>query len=435
MVRGFHNSTIQRGSSVSRRRKLIVRATVLAMVAALVAVVTTPVVSGAAPSVRGFDGETIKIGGMGLHNNFPDGANGAQGRFQRFNETNEIKGIKIEYTGYLDDKQDPATALSVARELVQQEQVFAIVPNLSQYTPGDYLTQQKVPWFGWGFDASYCSPSPKETLYGFGYNGCLIPPDPKRMPDSGGQLYKYVSGQAGTDEPTLAMFSNETDSGKNAVATQASGYAGAGFDIVYAKGLLPPPPIGDVTPYVQELLSSNDGGPPDAIVCLLSIDCLEVWTQLKANNYAGTFQSTLYSDLLAGPLEGSVASVQFQPFVEDTPAQQQMVEDVHAFKADAAINSGVAASYFAADIFISTLKQLKKQKKDITPENVQALAAKSTYEVEGLFGPVDFPKAFVRSTPACTAIVQANGTSWDTVEPYVCSTKTFKVQQKFLDAA
>ena len=52
---------------------------------------------------------------MGLHNNFPDGDNGAQGRFQRFNETNEIKGIKIDYVDYLDDKQDPATALSVGR--------------------------------------------------------------------------------------------------------------------------------------------------------------------------------------------------------------------------------------------------------------------------------------------------------------------------------
>ena len=255
------------------------------------------------------------------------------------------------------------------------------------------------------------------------------------MPDSGGQLYKFVSEKTGSKSPTLAMFSNETDSGKNSVATQASGYAGAGFDVVYVKGLLPPPPIGDVTPYVQELLSSNDGGPPDAIVCLLSIDCLEIWTQLKANNYAGTFQSTLYSDLFAKALEGSVASVQYQPFAEDTPAQQQMVEDIHAFKADAAINSGVAASYFAADMLISSLKQLKKQGKEITPENVQAVAAKSTFEVKGLFGPTKFPDSNVRPTPACTAIVQANGTTWDTVEPYVCSSKTFKVQQKFLDTA
>jgi branched-chain amino acid transport system substrate-binding protein len=244
-----------------------------------------------------------------------------------------------------------------------------------------------------------------------------------------------VSEKTGNDKPTLAMFSNETDSGKNSVATQASGYAGAGFDIVYAKGLLPPPPINDVTPYVQELLTSNDGGPPDAMVCLLSIDCLPVWSQLQANNYEGTFQSPLYSDALVKALTGSVASVQYVPFGENTPAQQKMVDQIHAFKADAAINSGVAASYFAADMFISTLKQLKKQKLEITPENVQKVAAKTTFEVEGLFGPTKYPDAFVRSTPACTAIVSDNGTAWETVEPYVCSSKTFKVQQKYLDAA
>jgi hypothetical protein len=86
-------------------------------------------------------------------------------------------------------------------------------------------------------------------------------------------------------------------------------------------------------------------------------------------------------------------------------------------------------------MFIAALKQVKKQKLDITPENVQKVAAQMTFEVDGLFGPTDFPDSFVRPTPACTAIVLSNGTAWDTVEPFVCSTKTFKVQKKYLDAA
>ena len=171
-------------------------------------------------------------------------------------------------------------------------------------------------------------------------------------------------------------------------------------------------------------------------MCLLSIDCLEMWTQLKANNYAGRSSRPLYSDLFAKALEGSVASVQYQPFAEDTPAQQQMVEDIHAFKADAAINSGVAASYFAADMLISSLKQLKKQGKEITPENVQAVAAKTTFEVKGLFGPTKFPDS-QRPADARRARRSCRPTArrWETVEPYVCSSKTFKVQQKFLDTA
>ena len=245
-----------------------------------------------------------------------------------------------------------------------------------------------------------------------------------------------MSEKTGSKNPTLAMFSNETDSGKHAVATQASGYAGAGFDVVYAKGLLPPPPIGDVTPYVQELLTSNDGGPPDAIVCLLSIDCLEIWTQLKANNYEGTFQSPLYSDLLVKALEGSVASVQYQPFGRGhagAAADGRGHPRVQGRRRDQLGCGGVVLRGRHADHLAEAAEEAEASRSPARTS--RAVAAKTTFEVKGLFGPTKYPNSNVRPTPACTAIVQANGTTWETVEPYVCSTKTFKVQQKFLDTA
>ena len=72
---------------------------------------------------------------------------------------------------------------------------------------------------------------------------------------------------------------------------------------------------------------------------------------------------------------------------------------------------------------------------DITPENVQKVAVTLTFEIKGLYGPTKYPESNVISTPSCGAIVLANGTGWDTVEPYACSTKTYKVQQKYIDAA
>jgi len=420
---------------LSRHRKFMARIGSLVVVTALAAVAASPGAGIAAQSVQGFDGSTIKIGGMGIFSSFPDGDVGARARFQRFNDDKEIKGIEIEYTEYLDEKLDPTLALSNARQLVEQDGVFAIIPSLSAVMPGDYLTQRKVPWFGWAFDATYCTESPSETSYGFGYNGCLVPDDPKRMPDNGGQLYKYVSTKTGNQKPTVAIFANDSDSGSRATATQASAYAGAGFDVVLAKGILPPPPIGDVTPYVQELLTSADGDPPDAMVCLLILDCIEIWSQVKANNYEGTFQSPLYSDLLIQAMEGSVASVTYVPTDVGTPAQAKMAADFAAFKSDAVINSGTSASYFAADIFIRTLKLLKKKNIDITPENVQKMAAKSTFSVKGLYGPTSYPESFVRPTPSCVAIALDNGTAWETVEPYTCSSKTFKVQKKFFEGA
>ena len=232
--------------------------------------------------------------------------------------------------------------------------MFAIVPNLSQYTPGDYLTQQNVPWFGWAFDATYCSPTPSTSLYGFGYNGCLIPPDPKRMPDSRWPALQVREREDGREEADARDVLERDRLRRNSVATQASGYAGAGFDVVYVKGLLPPPPLPDVTPYVQELLhvrrrrtARRDGVPAvRSTACPSTSSCGRTTTRAP-------IQSPLYSDLLAGPLEGSVASVQLRAVRGEHAAQQQMIEDIHAFKSGAAINSGVAASYFAADMFIT----------------------------------------------------------------------------------
>ena len=80
------------------------------------------------------------------------------------------------------------------------------------------------------------------------------------MPDSGGPLYTYASKQTGKQHPTVAIFGNDTQSGKNAVQYQASSYQGAGFDVTYAKGPIPPPPVSDYTPYAQEVLT---GGPTE----------------------------------------------------------------------------------------------------------------------------------------------------------------------------
>ena len=87
-----------------------------------------------------------------------------EARFKRFNDTNEIKGVKIKYAEFADDKQDPATALNEARRLVTQDQVFAIVGDVSQFNPVEYFTQQHVPYFGWAFDNTYCSTKPTTTL-------------------------------------------------------------------------------------------------------------------------------------------------------------------------------------------------------------------------------------------------------------------------------
>ena len=381
-------------------------------------------------SVRGFDGSTITIAGLGITAQFPGADAGIKARVKRFNDNGEIPGVKLNYVEYANSGQDPATALSEARRLVSSDKAFAIVGDTSQNNPGTYFKQQKVPYFGWAFDNTYCSNSSTSStdVWGFGWNGCLIPDNPKVMPDAGAQLYTYVKQVTGKDHPTLAMFSNSTQSGKNSVSTQAVAYQGAGFNVVMKSGLLPLPPISDYTPYVQQVMTADSGKAPDAVVCLLSTDCISMWSLMKAQGYKGTFQSPLYSDLLLKPMQGSVASIQFVALNIPGDAINQINADVKAVAPKQAVDTGVLTGYWTTDEFIQALETVAKSGKDlISPENVQKAAAVQTWQMQGLVGPVEYPAATLKSTPACTSIVLDTGTEWKTVVPYKCSSKGWPV--------
>src|SRR5689334_10059674 len=116
---------------------------VAALVASVVAVGTGSA-SGQSGGARGFDGSTITLASMGIASQFAPGIpNGVNARIQAFNDDNEIKGIKLKWTEFVDDKQDVSVSLSEARRLVTQTGIFALVGDVSQTNPGDYFKQQQ----------------------------------------------------------------------------------------------------------------------------------------------------------------------------------------------------------------------------------------------------------------------------------------------------
>lgn len=378
--------------------------------------------------VRGFDGSTLRVASFGTKSQLPGAEIGARARIERFNADAEIEGVTIEYLENVDDKSDPATALTEARRLVTSEDVFALVGMTSQVTPGDYLAQQKVPYFGWAFDSSYCADEPSTDVWGFGYNGCLVPESPSVISDAGARPYEYASAETGKDAPTLALFSNDTQSGQDAAEFQAVAYEGAGFDVVFADGLIPPPPVSDFTPYVQDLLASDDGQAPDVIYCLLATECIAVYEQLKALGYEGIYQHPVYSDLLTAEMEGSVVSNGFANLAESTPALEQLKADIAAVDPEQALEVGSVSGYLSADMFIQALVTAAEDgTSGITPENVQQAAANQTWEIEGLAGPTVYPDASVTSSPNCGPMLRSTGTEWETVVPYSCSDKQWPV--------
>jgi ABC-type branched-subunit amino acid transport system substrate-binding protein len=405
---------------VSRARVVVVGVMVAALVLG-VAGIATGRVRPHRQTVPGFDGKTIKVSGLVSAANFFDSPIGAEARFKAANDNHELgKGIKIEYGDTADDKFDVATSISEARRLVEQEGVFAIVPMVTATGPGDYMNQKKVPYFGWGFDKSYCGTGDK--LYGFGFSGCVLPTDPKKVPDfSAGNPYKLLKSM-GIKKPTIAAIGTDSAPGHASMKSFIAQATGSGLKVVWAKAILPAPPAvtGDYTPYVQQILASNKGKGPDMVFLAAGVnDGLAMPDALRNAGYKGLTMTSYYSDALLKGLKDTYIATSFAPYEQHTKGGDEMVAQIKAFKPDAKPSSTMAAGYFAADFFVKAIKKLGV--KNLTREKLQKTAAHMTYSIPETVGPTQYPKAFQALNSYCAGTVYDDGTQFTVAEPFSCT--------------
>jgi ABC-type branched-subunit amino acid transport system substrate-binding protein len=374
-----------------------------------------------AQSAPGFDGKTIKVSGLLSASNFFDAPTGAQARFKVANDTGELgKGVTIEYGETADDKFDVATSINEARRLVEQEGVFAVVPMVTATGPGDYMNQKKVPYFGWGFDKSYCGPG--DTLYGFGFSGCVLPPDPKKVPDfSAGNPYKLLT-EKGIKKPTIAAIGTDSAPGHASMKSFIAQATGSGLKVVWAKPVLPAPPAvtGDYSPYVQQIMASNGGKGPDMLFLGAGLnDGLAMPKAMHSAGFEGPVMTSYYSDALLKGLADTYIATSFAPFEQHTKGIDKVVADIKAFKTDAKPSATMAVGYFAADFFVKAVKKLGVN--NLTREALQKTAAHMTYSIPDTVGPTQYPKAFQAMNTYCAGTVYDDGTQFTVAVPFNCT--------------
>jgi ABC-type branched-subunit amino acid transport system substrate-binding protein len=409
------------------RRKVRVGAGILfSVLLSATAIGVTTTRSGAATTVRGFDGKTITIGGIWGTANFAGAQVGAEGYVKQINQTNYLHGIKLKFAGFVNDDNDPATALSGVRQLINQYQVFAIVPDLSAVNPGTYLTSQKILYVGGGFDFSYCSNTVTTSLWGYSAGGCLVPQSPPVMPNTYGQYYSYVKAKTGSAHPTMALFSNDNASGSNSAKLSTVSAKGAGFTVVYNKAQVPTT-ASDYTPYVQQLMTSNKGKQPQAIACQLTAQCIPMWTALKNAGYTGSYWTPLGAiAALNASMQGTVTIATFNnaPSAGLTAMQNAMNSIVP--------NTGLTSysnvpSYIDTAMFATAVHTVQAKKLPITPANVRKVLSTIKWGIPNLVGPISYPASTVAGTPYCTEFLAYTGGSTQQVYPYTCNHKVFKV--------
>jgi ABC-type branched-subunit amino acid transport system substrate-binding protein len=406
-----------------KRRKLVA----IAAATAAVALIASATMAGARvrqQTVRGVTDDSITVAGLGQSAFFADSQIGAQARFDE--EKNGVFGRTITVTEFANDNSDPNTNLSEARRLVQQEGVFAILPLMSPVVGTatmQFLNQQKVPHVGWGIAQAWC-----KDPYGFPFTGCIVPPT--SIPNTGstwGELvneYYKTQGEAkGSKGKTAAVITEDNDTGKEGlIEIEAQAKYGGKMKVTYGEAALPAPPavIGDYSPFVNDIMTSNDGGPPDVVFVVTSFANTGPMSQgLLDAGFTGLLTNAVaYDPRLVAAAEGQTVFTQFNLPEDTSNAKMQKVVDSikSSAGADAAISQGVLAGYWSADLFV---KVLKKVGKNLTPEAFAKAASKFTYVIPGIIGPTKWPKAFTQGAP-CGTLVQSNGTEYEIVVPYGC---------------
>lgn len=369
--------------------------------------------SGGEPS-----GDEIVVGGVAQVEFYPGLDTGFEARIERANREGGVHGRQLRFLGTTDDGSSPDANLSAVRSLVQNEDVFAVLPVASAvFLPqsSDFLVQEGVPYVGWGFMPGFCG-----SDWGYGFNGCLSNYDVTAT--SLAEPAVEVTGEDASDL-RVAIQSGDDESGDLGRTVQAAAFEELGAEVVYNEADLPVAGgVTDYTPFVQAILESE----PDVVV--LSTDfpgAVGLSGALTASGYEGVVQSfvTYVPGVLdeqpdvAAALEGTYVNVQIPPQEDESPAIAQIEEDLEAIGEDTFITFGAAIGYWQADLFVQALAAAAEP----TPEALQeVMTGGFTYEApEGYLDGLEFPAALTEPAP-CAALVRVEDGEYTSAVPFDC---------------
>ncbi len=382
---------------------------------ALVASSCLAVTASAAATVRGVTKTSVTVGGLGFGAYYGTATIGAEARFKAQNAAGGVYGRKINYLGFKNDTSSTTVDAQAGKALVEQDKVFAVVPVVSiTLAAAPYFAQQKVPFFGWGISPGFIG-----NKWGFSFAGAVTSPD-WEITVHGAEIAKVLGKSP--KNLTMAIIGEDSLASKESTAPLEYAMKSLGYKIVYAENPLPAAPavVSSYTPYVQQIMTSNNGQPPSVVMEVISATNVGLQPALQAAGYKGAMVNYIqYSPATVKTAKGVYVYLQFAPFqaASTNPAVALMVKRIKAVTPKAPLTQGVEAGYFAADQFIAALK---KTGKNLTPTTFQKAANSMTYSIKNTVGPTSFPKGHTVPT-SCGSMVTSTGTQWKVAYAYLCT--------------
>ncbi len=377
---------------------------------------------------RGVTATSVKVGCFGQLSQFTGLEDGIKARFARANAAGGVAGRTINLIPCQDDGSSTQQNLQLARQQVEQNQVFATMGVSAVMSGGttDYLSSQQAPYFGWGFLPGFCG-----TRWGFGYNGCLISDDTAL---AHGVLQANLADamvKASGLQPSQvrAGFSaGDDDSGRIGNVGYNKIYKQRNLQVVYSQNNVPAPgPPADFSPFVNAILAAN---PNILLISTAFPSVAGMHAALTAAGYKGfAVNFTDYvpglldaSPQLASALEGAYISSQIVPQEENTAWTQQESKDLIAVgaKTGGLITLGAAIGYAEAEMFV---EQLTAVGKDLNTKTFDDTVNGGTFTFApseaGGPGVLQFPSG--HQIPAdCAAIMKVVNKKYTVNSPFTC---------------
>lgn len=300
---------------------------------------------------RGITSDTVAIAVVKSAGVFGDVDVGVRARLARLQEDGGVGGRQIELVEVVDDAADRDAALAALTRLVEQEQIFAVVFATVVPDPAvtDYLAEQSMPFFGWGFAPGFCAPNE----WGFGFNGCLLGTVlglDGVAPDTSSR--GLISAAFGETSSVALVVTNDTAG----TAAEALGEETWGERLLSTIRVGPDTDVADVEASINEV---------DPDVVLLSVD-LDTAIELKAglqSSFAGpvvdhvTYLPGLLGDFAtADKLEGGYAITQFPPQEEYREVTAVIANDLEAVGAPLIYSQAISVGYWSTDLLVALLE-------------------------------------------------------------------------------
>jgi branched-chain amino acid transport system substrate-binding protein len=379
---------------VSRKSRAAVGVCVAALAAGSIA--WSGSASAAAPSAAkscktdpGVTDTEIKLGSIvstsGAGAAVADALPGMQARIAMANDTGELGKRKITLVQE-DDGGDPARNLAAAQKLVEQDQVFAIMPNsLAMPSGAAYLNQQGIPAVGWQLGEAIFGQY--DNFIGFQNSGTTHPDDNFSSVHADALAREGAKKVAllGYSQASSARFINQL--GKAITNSKTMQVVYQSTDV--AAGTT------DFSAYVDKIKQSGADSIYLGMDTTASVATINALKQAGVNytnmNWIGGYDPRV---LAVPAVNGVTFAVEWKPFEvmqqDGSKGYVNYNKYLEQVKPGSLHNQLNAAGWLAADAMITGLKESKDclQRKAF----IKNLTSTKNYTADGWFAPITFAK-------------------------------------------